>query len=898
MNTIEFLSELRNQNIQLSVNRGKLRLKAPPGALTPELKAQLATRKEEILALLADVNATNASPPIVPVSKSGVAPLSIGQFHLWSLAQLAPHSPAYTMYQGYRLHGRLNLPALEYSLNELVRRHEILRTVYQVSDEKPRQVIQSPELFLFTVPVTDITSLTATEQEKYINRYTAEEVRRPFDLIRGPLLRVKLLQLATDSHVFLLIMHHSISDGWSFQVFLDEFQTLYKAHCNGVKSPLPAVPIQYADFVGWQQQWIKSESYASQHRYWQQQLAQPVAAPELPLDHPRPSFQTSQGRHMSVDLSESLTSQIKAYSIQEQATLYTTLLTAFAIVLHLYSKQETFIICSPAACRNQPELQRVIGYFNNIVLMNVNLSQDPTIHSLTGRIKTVVQEAFENQEFPFQQMIELPGMARVPLSRAMFALQDTPEQWFKLPNLEVKPLDIQGDAVQYDIELTLAEEGGQIRGHIGYKTALFKEITIEAMFEQFRQLLEIMVVAPEQNLSSLSDSRILPSPPLIPQRPAYLAPRTQLERQLADIWKSILGQSPIGVRDNFFELGGHSLLALHLFTQIETELDQSLPLSSLIQSATIEHLAELIQGNSARGWSALVPIQPEGSKPPFFCIHGLTGDVLWFRELGQYLAPDQPLYGIQAIGLDGISEPFNQIEAMAAHYIEQMRTLQPQGPYYFGGASFGGTVALEMAQQILAQGEQVGLMVMFDHAPDPPPNLDAPLRPLVSTVSIGRRIAKNFPYWLHSFAQLGGGPMMARIRRKTRLALKQIGPKFGRSSSNGAEAEAADLLDYGAEMPDFRQKMIASHVQAVESYIPKPYPGRVTLFQARAQSLIKPIDPITGWKLQSVDALDFEIVDGSHEGMFKSPNVAGLARQLQKRLRLAGIEHEPPPDTA
>ena len=726
MNTLEFLSQLRSRDIQLSVNNGKLRLKAPPGALTPELKAELTTRKAEILALLANTDPIDAILPIEPAPRGKSIPLSIAQQHLWSLMQLEPNTAAYTMYQVYRLQGRLNLDAFERSLNEIVCRHETLRTVYQLLDGEPRQVIQSPETFKLSS--TDISSMDTAEQEDYIKRYATAEIHRPFDLARGPLLSVELLRLSADTHTFLLIMHHSISDGWSFRVFLDEFQTLYSSYCDGREPMLPTVPVQYADFAIWQQQWLESELYQRQRRYWQQQLAEAIAAPELPLDNPRPSAPTSRGGYVSLAFPAELTAQIKARSAQEQATLFTTLLAAFTGVLHLYSKQETFIICSPVACRNQPELQQAIGYFNNTVLMNIDLSNDPTIQTLIGRLKQVVQQAFENQEFPFKQVAELPGMARIPLSRAMFVLQDAPEQWFALPGLQIEPMDIEANAVQYDLALTLQESDGQLTGYVGYKTELFEEATIAALIEHFQQILEIFVAAPEKNLSSLPRSRVLcarsapHSEPVfdLQQRSAYTAPRTPLERQLTDIWESVLERSPIGVQDNFFELGGHSLLALRLFTRIEQEVGMNLPLATLFKGTTIESLATIIeQPSDSSDWATLVEIQPKGSKTPFFCIHGITGDILWFRELGQCLASsDQPFYGLQSRGLDGAATPFEDIESMAAFYIEEIRRVQPRGPYSFGGASLGGTIALEMAQQLTAQGEVVKALVMFDHAPE------------------------------------------------------------------------------------------------------------------------------------------------------------------------------------
>ena len=378
------------------------------------------------------------------------------------------------------------------------------------------------------------------------------------------------------------------------------------------------------------------------------------------------------------------------------------------------------------------------------------------------------------------------------------------------------------------------------------------------------------------------DYRALPEPELGGDAKTYVPPQTELESTLVEMWEAILMVEKIGIQDNFFALGGHSLLAVRLFTQIEAKFDVNLPLLTLFQGGTIEHLAQQIEKQQGKTrWSSVVPMQTEGEKRPFFCVHGITGDLLWFRELAQLFGPERPFVGLRSHGLDGIQAPFETIEGMAAHYIAEMRQVQPVGPYCIGGASFGGTVALEMAQQLKARGEEVALLVMFDHAP------------FNSEFSgMGRRktavnILKNFPHWARSFAKLGPKRMFARLQRQFRVFVQQTSSKVTANNIHSDEVTADELLDYASELPQHRRTLIEKNYYAMRDYIPQMYDGSVLVIKAKARSLFRVNDPVEGWKQLSNGNLMVQTIPGSHEGIFKSPNVQILAEHL-----LSYLEHD------
>lgn len=359
----------------------------------------------------------------------------------------------------------------------------------------------------------------------------------------------------------------------------------------------------------------------------------------------------------------------------------------------------------------------------------------------------------------------------------------------------------------------------------------------------------------------------------------HIAARNKTEEKLVKIWEELLQTQPIGVRDNFFELGGHSLMAVHMFSRLNHEFSVNLPLATLFREATVEYLAQTIQDRSGpTTWSSLIEIEPQGDHPPFFCVHGITGDILWFRELAQCLAPDYPFYGLQSRGLDGIQDPLAHIEEMAAHYIEEIRKLQPGGPYYVGGASFGGAVALEIAQQLTSQGEQVAMLAIFDHSP---PNVHTKENnsKLKRYFIITSRVIRNFPGWFGEFIKMGPSKIWMRIRRKLRL-MRKVRGQAGAPSLGQFDAE--DLIDFASELSARRQQLIALNFEAIKAYVPKPYSGQVTLFRALNRPLLNTRDPQAGWQVLAPGRVQVLDIPGSHEGMFKKPHVYYLAQKVRE----------------
>ena len=358
MTTREFLASLRSKDVQLWAEGEKLRYKAPAGALTPALSAEIIARKAELLKVL---SATKVSiPDIVPASRDGTLPLSFAQERLWFLVQLEPTSTLYNIPAAFRLNGPLEIAALEQSLNELVRRHEALRTTFRSLDGIPRQVV-APVLTL-ELPVVDISHHPENDREHEARRLVAQQNKQAFDLTLGPLIRTTLLRLHRDEHILLVNMHHIVSDGWSMGILFRELSVLYNAFSNGDPSPLDPLPLHYADYAVWQREWLAGEILEKQLSYWRKQLEN-LSPLQLPTDRPRPAVQTYRGARQSLVLSKDLSERLSGLSRKQGVTLFMTLLAACQTLLHRYTAQDDIAVGSPIAGRNRPEIEPLIGCF-------------------------------------------------------------------------------------------------------------------------------------------------------------------------------------------------------------------------------------------------------------------------------------------------------------------------------------------------------------------------------------------------------------------------------------------------------------------------------------------------------------------------------------------------------
>ena len=442
---------------------------------------------------------------IEPGPRNGELSLSFGQERLWFLNELEPNNPAYHIPIVLSLIGPLHVAALEQSINEILRRHEVLRTTFQTVNGQPVQFVNTHRSI--TLPVVDLRELPESEQGAKALKLTLEEANRPFNLARGPLFRSTLLRLGEEESRLLVTVHHIVFDGWSVGIFFRELSALYEAFCTGSTALLPDLLIQYADFARWQLQRLQGEVIDQQLAYWKQQLRGGSPLLELPTDRPRPTVQSYRGARRFLTLSRSLTAAIKALSEKAEATLFMTLLAAFQSLLHRYSGQDDISVGSPIAHRNQVETEALIGLFINTLVLRTELSGDPTFLELLRRVRETALGAYMNQDLPFEKLVsELRPerhLNRSPLFQVMFVLQNTPSKPPNLRDVTVCRSVFDRGTALYELTLELRESPDGLNGFIEYDTDLFDSDTIDRMGDHFQTLLEGIAANPKQRLSDL-----------------------------------------------------------------------------------------------------------------------------------------------------------------------------------------------------------------------------------------------------------------------------------------------------------------------------------------------------------------------------------------------------------
>ena len=511
LSTVEFLSHLRTLNVAISANGDKLRLSAPPGAITPELKSELAARKAEILKLLqeASIAAPSDSQSIPRISREGGLALSFAQQRLWFLAQMDGVSEAYHILRGLSLKGKLDRVSLKGALDRILARHEALRTTFAVVNDEPVQRITAAADSRFPLIEHDLRRHSGARGE--LARLTDLEAVSPFDLEAGPLIRGRLIQVADDEHVLLITMHHIVSDGWSMGVLVNELSTLYGAFIRGEADPLPGLEIQYADYSVWQRQWIEGERLKQQGAYWKKTLAGSPAFIDLPTDRPRPAEQNYAGSFAELVLDGKLTAGLNGLSRRHGVTLYMTLMAAWAALLARLSGQQDVLVGTPTANRGRAEIENLIGFFVNTLVVRLDLSGSLSVRELLEQTKARAVAAQQHQDIPFEQVVELAqparSLAHSPLFQVMFAWQNTSKGRLELPGLEVKALPSPHRVAKYDLTLELRETDGIISGGLEYATALWDAATIERYLGYFRNLLGAMVA---------DDTRAIDRLPILP----------------------------------------------------------------------------------------------------------------------------------------------------------------------------------------------------------------------------------------------------------------------------------------------------------------------------------------------------------------------------------------------
>jgi len=459
------------------------------------------------------------APPIGPVSRQDPLPLSFAQQRLWFLSQLNPDSNAYNIPLAVRFQGGLDFSALESVLGEIVRRHEILRTSIQSINGQPQQIIAPAKKFV--LPLIDLRELEKQGREAESRRLAREEPARPFDLERGALVRAVLLELGVDESIALLTMHHIVSDGWSMGILMREVAALYEAYVQKTPSPLPELPIQYADYSHWQRQWLKGELLDRQLQYWKEHLGGELPILNLPTDRPRPLVQSFRGARKSMALDPKLSKALRELSRAEGVTMFMTLLAGFQALLYRYSGQRDIPVGTPISGRTQVETEPLIGFFINTLVMKTRIEGEICFRQLLERVRETALGAYTHQDLPFEKLVEElhpeRGQGHTPFIQTWFVVHNISNS-FSLPNLRLSHVPVEFVNIRFDLALSIVDAGEGLLSTLEYNADLFDASMADQILQHYVALLQEASSHPDRKLleipleSRSSNENVLAAP--------------------------------------------------------------------------------------------------------------------------------------------------------------------------------------------------------------------------------------------------------------------------------------------------------------------------------------------------------------------------------------------------
>lgn len=766
-----------------------------------------------------------------------VFPATPAQRRFWLLDQLIPGgNPALNMSIGLRWRGPLEESILKRALNQLVARHEALRTTLEPDRKELRQLV-APTMVL-ELPIVGSNGSIGASGDQIRTRLASEEAGTPFDLRAGPLLRARLVRIASDDHLLLLTIHHVVSDGWSNRVLVRDLCATYAALRRGDTTSLPELQLQFADYADWQATRLANNDFAGQRTYWREKLSGTFPGLALSFDnlqHYRLSVVSETRSRM---IPPELAYAVKSLSASEGASPFMIFLAVFQELLHRYTGQIDFLVTSPGANRERRELESVVGPFANPLLLRADLRGDPSFRELLGRVRGVTLEAFSNQDIPFESLLDEFQAGRLQVN---FHYEVGWEPPIDLPkDVTIEMMRAVSGGTVFELSASMFEEPNGLRFEIEYKSALFSAESIERMLRHYETLLQSAISNPLKPISSLAMMTMDEARDLELKRnqssedaAAQVSKRTGattvrpylgLQFQLIAIWEDVLGVRGIGIRDNFFDLGGNSLLAMRMLQRAEAACAKFIQPGALFRHPTIEHLAGEIAREVIDESPTIFHVNDAGSRTPFFYLHGdLSGGGFYSLKLSRSLGPDQPFYVLAPQDIRSLPAA-PSIEEMAATHLAALRAVRPHGPYIIGGFCIGGIVAYELAQQIKASGDSVEMLLMIDSAFED--NVARALRSLAEGIGWFLRwddLAKvehfgRWAVWRDRFTQW----RRLSTREQGRTAWRRVWDRIGRASNPRRATPSISEADVSGHR---EYDMVSGFLWAATRYHPRPYHG-------------------------------------------------------------------------
>jgi len=811
-----------------------------------------------------------------------VFPMASAQLGVWFTEQFVGASAANNLSFALQLSGKLDIAALEFSLLTVVLRHETLRTTFDLIEGRPVQIVrQEPQKVLIRVDVS-----RALEPEVAAYAAVCQVAHTPFDLTRGPLLRVLLVEQGPEQNILCCAIHHIIADGWSFGLFMSELAACYGAASDGRQPTLKPLPLRYADCVFWEQEWLSSENFRIQLADCVRPLTGAPPQPSLAEATESDARPSAAGASRAVRLAPELLSEMKSVARRHGTTLFMLSLAAFQVLLWQITGQEDVVVGIAVARRNRVEVENIIGLFANLAAARVVLSGDPEFTDALAYARDATLNALVHADVPFQRVVQALHPARTiggnPMFRTLFASVPAVSkcEWFG--PLRATPYVVAARGALYELSFSMIDDwSGGVWIRAEYRTELFGDQQIVDLLNHYVSLLTQVTAQPHGRISSLvvlpgswlarrqrtqGLARVAPPPKPAETTPADLA----FEEALARIWQKVLRCRPPEHDANFFDLGGDSLQALEIAHEIGCVLGRPIPVSLVFREPTIQGIARWLRTEGSAP-SGILPIRLGGTQPPLF----VGGNSPLLRSLGRALRTEQPVYlldifAFQEQRLLGGQSLLATLPEIAARFVDDILAIQPTGPYFLAGQCEGGILALEIALQLQAAGHQVGLLAM----------LDTPVDGYFRLLPWARRIGSLKLVMAVALVRAGN---VAEILRRTkeyvllRRLVKHIRARRRQSMPEEQRSDQIWAAIWGA-VRNYRQSL--------------RFAGEIKFFRAEDRIRIQE-DVALRWDSRS-ERVRIQDVPGDHSSYLLEPATRRwLTEEIERALARAGWRRRP-----
>lgn len=758
------------------------------------------------------------------------------------------------------LKGKVNSEAFQNAWMQTIQRHEVLRTsVHWENLEKPVQVVHKEVVLPFTL--LDWSQYSAPEQNTKYEELIHSDEAASLNLTKAPVLKIFLIRLSADKSILLWNCHHILTDGWSASIILQDLLAFYDAICTGEDATgLPSVP-SYKSYLNW----IKVQDQSRSKAFWTDALK----------DFERPTFVGNRNQSQkilqnnfqtrSLKLSEQDSQRLREFSQKNKITLNTLIQGIWAILLSRCVEENDIAFGTIVSGRSidLPNAERMAGMYMNVLPLRIRLDDS---ENMSDWLKSLQFQQAKIREFEYCNLDEILNAGSERHGNLLFdsvvVFENMPLENIRGGGVSIESFE---SGLTSNYALTLAVSPlKEIKTYLKYNSSLVSEQQISWFLKNLSGLIEIILENKSNSLSEVRNSITAPerNDGIAPTQALknntnrnYLAPRNEAELKLVGIWESLLNFQPIGVNEDFFELGGTSITAIRLFTEIEKQFQKKLQPISLLSHRNVESLAKFIAQESGDAkFSSLVPLRASGSKTPVFCLHAGGGHVFFYKDLAKYLGPDQPVYALQRLGVDDVTQAAQDIESSAAHYLAEIRKVQPNGSYSLLAYCFSIAICWEMVRQIKESGDSVSVIAMIDSAP--------PLKLKKQTrIERLRRILHKTKSLDFSFIKMSWN---ARVTKPIKAKLKSL------------RRDVATVK--------FEKKMEALNVVSA-AYVWKPLPVKITLIRS-SEFLAneRKNEKFSKWNNLALDGVDTYVVQGNHRNLFDEPEVKQLAEQLAQCL--------------